>query len=144
MLLFHAFHCLFYLLIPNSATAAGPRPSTSPSSMLTSTATGCRPSFAQPLMLHRVRAIQMTMRNLQTTPAMSWPLMATRNTFASLGPSSQETIPVMLRPHLRPHSPLTAGENPAPGPGPVPTLGPAPIPEKTGLPPREAPAEPLA
>ena len=137
-------HCLFYLLTSNPTATTGLRPSTSPSSTLTSTATGCRLSFAQPLMLRSTRDIQMRMRSLQTTPALSWPSTATRNTFASLGPSSQGTIPAMPHPRPRPHSPLTAGENPAPGPGPAPTLDPAPLPGRTGRPPREAPAGPLA
>lgn len=131
-------------LLRRFSRSLGLRPSTSPSSTLISTATGCRHSFAQPLTLHRARAIQMTMRSLQTTLATSWPSMATRNTFASLDPSSQGMIPATPLPHPRLRSPLTAGESPAPGPGPAPTLDLAPIPGRTGPQPREAPAGPLA
>lgn len=133
---------LVYLLNPNPSPTTGLRPSTSPSSTLISTATGCHHSFAQPLMLCTARATRTRTRSLQTTMATSWPSMATRNTSASSDPSSQGTIP-MTR-HLRPHSPLTAGESPGPGPGPAPTPDPGPIRGRMGPYPREAPVGPPA
>ena len=117
-------------------------PSTSPSSTLTSTATGCRHFFAQPLTRCRARAIRTRTRSPWTTVATFWPSTATRNTFASLDPSSRGTIPTT--PHPSPPSPPTAGESPGPGPGPAPTLDPGPIPGRTGPHPRGAPVGPPA
>ena len=108
--------------------------------MLTSTATGCPPSFAPPVMLDRVRPIQM-MRSLQTTLAMSWLSMVTRSIFASSDPSSQETTPMTC--HLRPHFLLIVSEIPVPGPGLAPILDPGPIPGRRGPYPKEAPPGPL-
>lgn len=83
----------------------------------------------------------MRMRSLWIIRAMFWPLMATKDTFAFLDPSSQGTV--LMTPHLKPHS-LTERGSPAPGLDPAPTLVPVPIPGRTGHAQRGAPVGPQA
>lgn len=100
--------------------------STSPSLTLISTVTGCRRSFSWHLTHCRAQLTQTRTTRLQTTAAMCWPSMATRNTSASSSRSSQGRIPAPLQ-----SPPLRAGESPDPdldpAPAPAPILGPGRI-----------------
>lgn len=115
-----------------------PRHYTSPSSMLISTITGCQHYFVRLLVS---LTYPMKRRSLQTTPATSWPSMATRDTFACSGQSSLGMTPMI--PLQIPHYHLTAEESPGPGPGPAPILDPGLILGKTGELPKGVLAGPL-